>query len=105
MKGGIMRTDHLKLDRIRKEVVLASPEALAKAGGLKADRKVLWRGAPAVKVEPGKGDLVIPPARRDLRPFDQFVVPVYAPLGVHGSVSMEVRLSSHTEGIQNPDRY
>jgi len=40
-----MRTDHLKLDKIKREIVLASPEALAEAGGLETDRKVAWRGA------------------------------------------------------------
>lgn len=79
--GEIMRTDHLRLDRVKKEIVLASPEALAEAGGLRTDRKILWRGTPAARVEPGKGGLVVAPARRDLRPFDQFVVPVYAPPG------------------------
>lgn len=98
-----MKTDHLKLDRIKKEIVLAPPEALAK--GLKTDRKVMWRGAPAVRVEPGKGELVIRPARGDLRPFDQFAVPVHAGEGTRGSIGMEVRLSSHTEGIQHPDRF
>jgi len=93
------------LDRIRKEIVLASAAGLAKAGGLRTDRKVAWRKGPAVRVEPGKGDLVIRPARGDLRPFDQFSVPVHAGAGVRGSVGMEVRLSSHTEGIQHPDRF